>query len=408
MPAAGDRIAALDLIRGVAVLGILAINIASFAAAPSASYSPDLPVAGTQADHWIWLATFVLFEGKMRALFSVLFGASFLLLIERADDAGRDGETLQLRRLGWLAGFGLLHALLLWHGDILFLYAVVGLFALFLRRAPPVALIASALLLFSLWQGLNWVQWQPSVRAETAVAAGTATSAQAKAHTEAVAYYRADDRTELAAVRQGWPGLVGYKLREKWFMPLIALLFVSGETLTYLLFGMALFKSGFFAGDSPRRRTFGLALGGIGLGGLATIGFAVWAQERHFPEIAMRFAIGYGLSFAHLAMALGYAAVLVLLAPRLLASRIGQRFAAAGRMAFSNYLGTSLVMTALFYGWGLGLAGRFGPAALWLFVLLGWALMLGWSGPWLSRFRQGPLEWLWRSLTEGHRIPFRR
>ena len=113
------------------------------------------------------------------------------------------------------------------------------------------------------------------------------------------------------------------------------------------------------------------------------------------------------MSFAHIAMALGYAAVLVLLAPRLLDTWLGQRFAAAGRMAFSNYLGTSLVMTALFHGWGLGLAGRFGPAALWLFVLLGWVLMLGWSGPWLSRFRQGPLEWLWRSLTEGRRLRFK-
>jgi uncharacterized protein len=246
------------------------------------------------------------------------------------------------------------------------------------------------------------------MQAEAAVAAGTATPTQIKEHAEDLAYYRADDRAELAALQQDWPGLVTYKLRERWYMPLIAVLFVSGETLTYFLFGMALFKTGFFSGSWPKRATVGLALGGLSLGGLATGSFALWAQGAHYPEITMRFAIGYGLSFASLAIALGYAALLVLLAPRLLSTRLGERLAAAGQMAFSNYLGTSLVMTALFYGWGLDLAGRFGPAALTGFVLLGWMLMLAWSKPWLARFRQGPLEWLWRSLTAWNRLPLRR
>lgn len=406
--APSDRIDTLDLIRGVAVLGILAINIISFAAAPSANYSPDLPQPGSTADHWAYPIMLVLFEGKMRALFSVLFGASLLLFVARSDAAGRDGAVLQLRRLGWLAGFGLLHFLLLWQGDILFLYAVVGAIALLLRRAPALALIASALFLFSIWQGWNAFQWQPDLQAEAAVAAGSASPAQIQTYTGNMAYFRTDDRTELTAMQQDWPRLVADKLTKQWFKPLIAVLFVSGETLTYFLFGMALFKTGFFNGDWPRGRTFGLALGGIGLGGLATGSFALWAHQAHYPETAMRFAISYGLSFAHLAMALGYAALLVLLAPRLIKARLGQRIAAAGRMAFSNYIGTSLVMTALFYSWGLGLAGRYGHGALTGFVALGWVLMLAWSTPWLDRFRQGPLEWAWRSLTERAVLPFRR
>jgi uncharacterized protein len=403
-----DRIQTLDLIRGVAVLGILAVNITSFAAAPSANYSPDLPRPGSTADHWAFPVMLVLFEGKMRALFSILFGASLLLFVDRADAAGRDGERLQLHRLGWLAGLGLLHYLLLWRGDILFLYAVVGLAAFGLRRAPPLALVASALFLFTIWQGWNGFQWQPSVQAESAVTAGTATSAQIKTHRDALAYYRKDDAAELTAMQDSWPGLVTHKLRDEWFMPLIAVLFVSGETLTYFLLGMALFKTGFFIGDWPRRRTLGLALGGIGLGGLATGSFALWAYQAHYPETAMRFAISYGLSFAHLAMGLGFAALLAMLTPRLIRTRLGQRITATGRMAFSNYIATSLVMTALFYGWGLGLAGRYGHAELAGFVALGWALMLAWSKPWLDHFRQGPLEWLWRSLTEGKRLPLWR
>jgi len=401
------RIRTLDLIRGVAVLGILAVNVISFAAAPSANYSPDLPRPGSAADEWAYLAMLIVFEGKMRALFSILFGASLLLFVERSDAAGHDGEARQLRRLGWLGLFGLLHFFLLWQGDILFLYAVIGAVALFLRRAPPVALAASALFLFSLWQGWNWHEWQAPLQAEAAAHAGTASPAQTSALAQAIAQYRADDQTELAAVQQGWTGLVAYKLQEKWHRPLIAVMFVSGETLTYFLIGMALFKSGLFAGRWPHHWTAAVALGGLGLGGIATCAFAGWARNAHFPEQAMIFAIGYGLSFAHLAMALGYTATLVLLAQWVLTTRLGQRIEAAGRMALSNYLGTSLVMTALFYGWGFGLSDRFGHAALAGFVLFGWTMMLAWSQPWLAHFRQGPIEWLWRSLTAGSLQPLR-
>jgi len=100
----------------------------------------------------------------------------------------------------------------------------------------------------------------------------------------------------------------------------------------------------------------------------------------------------------------GYASLLVLATPSLARTSLGQRLIAAGRLAFSNYLLTTIVMTAIFYGWGLGLIGLFGEAELTGFMLLGWAMMLAWSKPWLSRFRQGPLEWLWRSLAEGRRM----
>jgi uncharacterized protein len=110
----------------------------------------------------------------------------------------------------------------------------------------------------------------------------------------------------------------------------------------------------------------------------------------------------------HLALTLVWAALLVLAAPALLPTWLGERLRAAGRMALSNYLLTSLVMAFCFFGWGLGLVGQVGAAQQWWFVLLGWAVMLAWSKPWLERFRQGPVEWLWRSLTEGQRLPFKR
>ncbi len=403
-----SRIAALDLLRGVAVLGIVAVNVANFAGGPSAIFSPDLLRPGTPLDHAAYALTLALFEGKMRALFSILFGASLLLFVERSEAAGRAGTRLQLRRLGWLALIGYLHFLLLWEGDILFLYAAVGLAALGLRHLKPVSLAAIGMITFLCWQGWGAMMWAPGFTTEAAVRSGTATPAQSADYARIIAQKRQSDRAALIAARSGFAAQV----REKWtgraFDPLATLFFNFGETLSYQLIGMALFKAGFFAGGWSRRALGRTAAVGIALGGAATLAFAIWALTHGFPELAMRFMLGFGMGLPHLAMALGYASALILAAPRLLATTLGRRLAAAGRTAFSNYLGTSLILGAAFYGWGLGLVGHYGTAGQIPFVLGVWALMLAWSAPWLARFRQGPLEWAWRSLTEWRALPLVR
>lgn len=364
------------------------------------AYSPDLPRPGSAADHWAFAFTLVFFEGKMRALFSILFGASLLLFIERKDDAGRNGAGLQVRRLLWLALFGVLHFALLWDGDILLLYACVGLGALALRRAPARDLALIAALLFSIWQAWGTAQWLPAVWQEAEVAAGTATAQAEARHSAYLASLRKADARDAEATLSPYLAEVSTRLTKRWDYPLAVIAQTWGETLSYVMIGMALLKSGFFAAGWPRRRVVLLAGGALTAGLALTLAFTVWAMAAGWPEAAMRMAVGYALGWPHLLMALGYAALLVLAVPRLLAVWPGQRLEAAGRMAFSNYIATSLVMTALFNGWGLGLFGAFGPALLWPIVVLVWALMLGWSAPWLARYRRGPLEWLWRCLTE--------
>ncbi len=402
------RIRTLDLIRGVAVLGILAVNVAGFVAPDSAVYSPDMPRPGVFADHAAWLLTFVLFEGKMRALFSVLFGASLLLFVERANAAGRDGARLQARRLAWLLLLGYLHFALIWDGDILFLYAAIGFVALAVRGWRPVQLVTAAALVLALWQVWGAAMWLPSVATEMTVSGGAASPAVQKQHAADIAQYRAEDAKDAAEAKLSWPAQVKAKLADRADAPLNLAAYNWGETLPWMLLGMALLRSGFFAGAWPRRRLVWLASAGIGLGGAATIAFTLWAARNHYPEVTMHYASSFGLALPHLGIALGYAALLVLAAPRLLRWVPGQMLEAAGRMAFSNYLGTSLVMAALCYDWGLGLFGQFGAAQRWTLVLLVWALILSWSQPWLTRYRQGPLEWLWRSLTEWRVLPFRR
>lgn len=408
LPATGGRIAALDLIRGIAVLGILTINMAGFAGPLIGTTTPHLPLPAGPIDEVAFALSFVLFEGKMRALFTILFGASMVLFLERMEAAGRDANSLQLRRLGWLLLFGYLHFALLWWGDILFTYALCGLAALVCWRTPTKPLLALALAIFALYHAQGMFRSVAPIAAESQVLAGTAGPAQAAAHREAMDHKLERMDRDIALHRGPWAGLVADKLTAQRFWPLAMAIAGFCETLPLMLVGMALYRSGFFNGAWPPARLRAVAAGGILLGGAATLAALAWAWSRHFPPVAMNALLASWLALPHVLMALGYAALLMLAMPRLLASRLGSRLSAAGRMAFTNYVATSLVMTGLFYGWGVGLFATIGAARQWLFILLGWALMLAWSKPWLDRFAQGPLEWLWRSLTEWRLLPLRR
>lgn len=406
--AALGRVRTLDLIRGVAVLGILAVNIATFAAPYSWSFTPNLPGPGSTADRIAYAVTLIVFEGKMRALFSMLFGASLALFVNTREARGLSGESLQVRRLLWLALFGLLHFALFWDGDILFLYACVGLGALWLRKGPPAALVIVAIGTFTLWQAYGVASWMPSVAREARVIAGVASDQERQEHAAINLEDRRADRADFTASLGSYRGEVASRLIAHPDYPLAMVANNWGETLSYMLIGMVLLGSGLFSGLWSRRSLWVFSLATL-LPGLAlTLAFAFWAESHGYPELMMHLALGYGLGFPHLLMALGYAGLFALGAPRLLQTGLGKRLEAAGRTAFSNYLGCTVVMCAIFYGWGAGQFDKFGESGQWVIVIAVWALMLIWSKWWLARFRQGPLEWLWRSLTEWQRLPLRR
>ncbi|GAA4778475.1 DUF418 domain-containing protein [Novosphingobium ginsenosidimutans] len=406
--AAPDRIAALDLVRGIAVLGILTINVAAFAGGSSAVLSPGLHGPASATDAVTFTAGLILFEGKMRGLFTLLFGASMLLFVDRRDAAGEDGGLRQLRRLGWLLLIGYAHQLLLWSGDILMLYAMVAPLALALRHLPVRRLIVLALAFFMLWHGAFTLTGWSSFTAVEAVRAGTAdpqTRAAVLAQADAIA---GEARNEVAILLQPYPTMLAERFGDSLTLPFLVTLLSLGETVPLMLLGMALYRSGFFTGGWPRRWLWQLAAASLALGLPLALIQSWWAWSRGFPPEAMFELLIGPAGPQHLALTLAWAALLVLAAPALLRTWLGERLRAAGRMALSNYLLTSLVMAFCFFGWGLGLAGQVGAAQQWWFVLLGWAVMLAWSKPWLARFRQGPAEWLWRSLTEARYVPFKR
>ena len=386
------------------MLGILAVNIAGFAGPMGAVYSPHVPEPGSLADEVTFAVMLIVFEGKMRTLFSLLFGASLLLFVEKGDARGRDGAVLQFRRLCLLALFGYLHFLLFWWGDILFLYAIVGIIALFLTLLDTRILLAIALLGFTAWQANGVARDVPLARIEASQIAGAQVPAGESARLEkAEAKRTVEVEKELARYRGSFQEHAAYNLAERPLYQVTGVLFALGETLPFMLFGMVLLRTGFFTGQWSKRRLQLFTLTSLAVGATITTAFVVWAFVHHFPPSIMRLAINAALGFPHLLMAFGYAGLLVLFAPRIGATSLGQRIVATGRMALSNYLGTTALMTAIFYGWGLGLVGQIPAAWQPVFVLLGWSAMLWWSKPWLARFGQGPLEWAWRKLTEMRR-----
>lgn len=406
--AAPGRVESLDLIRGIAVLGILAINIAGFAGPPIAVMTPNLPLPGSMADEAAFAFTFVLFEGKMRALFALLFGASMVLFMDRAESRSRDGDLLQLRRLGWLMVFGLLHYFLFWWGDILFLYAAVGLIALMMRELDTRPLLATALIVFAGWHLTGAAMSIPEVRLEERVRTGEASAAETRRYTSYVRSVDAQAERDMREMRSGFLEHAAIKLRERplWLAEMVY--HHIGEILPLMLIGMVLARTGFFRGNWPKRRVWTVALSATGTGLTLTLAILAWVWPRGYPVSAMSAVLNYWAALPHLLMAIGYAALLVLATNWLKRTGLGRGLDAVGRMAFSNYLGATVVMTAIFYGWGLSLAGRFGHAELLLFVIAGWIAMLAWSYLWLARFRRGPLEWAWRSLTEWKTLKNRR
>jgi uncharacterized protein len=178
------------------------------------------------------------------------------------------------------------------------------------------------------------------------------------------------------------------------------------ETLGYMLFGMAALKSGFFKGewsDASYRKTMLIGFG-IGIPAYAVLAWLL-TQDGFTVPMIMAIVMAGTTPFRPL-MIMATAALIILLTRS--GGRLVERIAAAGRAAFTNYLGTSIIMTSLFYGYGLGLYGTMSRAELWLAVIPMWGLMLLWSKPWLERYSYGPFEWLWRSLARGEVQPMRK
>jgi uncharacterized protein len=388
-----DRVVTLDLIRGVAVMGIFSVNAIGMAMIQTAYFTPAAFGFDGLGDKLVYAANFLLIDGKMRALFSMVFGASALLVIERAVAAGRSPAKTHLARMAALLLFGLAHFYLLWWGDILAQYALIGMVAFLFRKLGTRAL-------------LTWAVSLLLLNAAPAAVMGTIELGEEVAQSERSARPSPKALADDIAAHRSIPAHARRALTEYPLRPLMLSLALLPETLGLMLLGMAAYRSRFFTGGWTDRRYRQVAAWGIGAGLLVgAVSLHLVAQSGFDPAYTNVARNGWTVPLRPV-MALGYAALAILLLRR--RTWLRDRIAAVGRTAFTNYLGSSLIGVAVFFGFAGGLYGDLSRGQAWLLVPPVWALMLSWSKPWLDRFNYGPFEWAWRSLSRMELQPIRR
>ena len=400
-PQRTDRIDSLDVLRGFAILGILVMNIQAFAMISQAYLNPTLGGSMTGMDFWIWVVSHVAFDSKFLALFAALFGAGMVVMAERAEAAGDTPWRLHRRRMGILALIGLIHAYGIWFGDILFIYAVIGVIAFAFRRASIRRLLVFAALFYAVpvivglamtgmfyimpgdeYDAMVQAYWQPSV--------------------EAIA-------GQQEAYRSGWFGQMAQRVPDAATLHVLALPLEEGwRVLALMLAGMAALKSGLLTGAWSAQRYAAAGLLGAGIGLPIVIAGVVFNQATGWE---MKTSLYLGALFNHLGAPLVTLAwvcgALIVLKRGLWPSLLG-RLRAVGQTALSCYLLTSVLCVTVFYGHGLGLFGQADRVDQLLIMFAVWAVLLTVAPAWLRRFEMGPVEWLWRWGVKGRKPALRR
>jgi uncharacterized protein len=418
-----ERISSLDALRGYALLGILPANVLIFGMYFAAANDPTVAGGATGLDLASWALFRILVEGKMRALFSMAFGASVILLTSRTEE--RSGDTaadIYYRRTLWLLLFGLAHAFLLFWGDILYPYALCALILFPFRKLPAKKLLMIGALFIAIKAGWSAVDaFRQSERRSLAAAADVAEKVgsrptdeqtEAKKQLDAQRKQRKPSSEELEKDAQKWRGnpLETIGARAKFLATWHGLPYydpVNCDVWSMMFIGMGLFKLGVFSAAKPYRTYIWIAVIGY-LIGIPISAFIAWLLSKsNFDRLTFGFT-NVAADVERLPIALAHMASLMILCKAGVLRWLTSRLAAIGQMALSNYIMQSVVCTAVFTGCGLGLYGRLERYQLYYVVAGCWALSLAASPIWLRHYRFGPLEWCWRSLTYWKRQPMLR
>ena len=422
----GERLSTIDTLRGFALLGILAMNIPTFGLTESAMYNPHVGGGDDLRNRLVMVAVWLLGEGKMRAIFSMMFGASAILLTSRgeAKGGGLGVADVYYRRTLWLMLFGMIHGYLIWWGDILFPYALLGLALFAFRNMSPRALLITAtvqIVLMTAGMVAEGFDMKSTLEKYNKVAAidleaNTLTKEQQKELNSGlklikdadVAEQRKKAQKEYDNYRGNYAKNMEERVKTTWGYHQLPIYFpFLWDMMSMMLVGMAFYKLGILTGE--RSVSFYVNMAVIGaISGLAINGTTMWFMWQHdFSRVAGPFDSA-AYEIGRVPMALCYVALLVLAVKTGTATGLTARLASVGQMAFSNYISHSLICSVIFYGgYGFGLSGKLERWQLYVIVLAIWTFNLIWSPIWLRHFYFGPLEWCWRSLTYWKRQPMR-
>lgn len=424
-----ERNRLIDALRGVALLGILLMNIPGFAMPDlsSEAYRSD----PTNVNFWVSAVIAVVFEGKMRAMFGMIFGAGVLLFVSKKERTGKSVTGLFYRRMVWLVLFGLIHAhLILWVGDILYLYGVCGMVVYLFRNVNPkyLALGVPLVAVLDFGSGTAVYQYVRGQRIEYVEArAAEATGAPlTDAQKQAIENWRGwetsfiPNREEAAKntakMKSDYATVAGHVRPLALKIQTVFLPIGIWDSLALMLLGVALYRWGFLTGGWSNRAYRRTLLIGYAVG-LPLVVYSFYHSYLHNPtleaslrrleEVPVQWT-GLIYPFQRILLVLAHFSALILLYKSGVFGGLFRCLEAVGQMAFTNYIMHSAICTLVFFGYGLNYFGELEYYQLYFVVAAIWAVQLVVSPLWLRYFRFGPLEWLWRTLTYWKIQPFRR
>ncbi len=391
-----QRITAIDTLRGFALLGILVMNIMSFSM-PDAAYSnPNVYGGNDLLNHLVYCFVHIFADQKFMAIFSMLFGASVMLLLSKLKEQGKSGAKIHYVRNVWLLVFGLLHAVFLWDGDILAVYALCSFILFFFRNIKPRVQFILGVITFLLPSLVSIaISTQlPNLDTQNQQVLVDNFSPSEQEIAKDIAIYQgpyfwqldfSEDETTVVSTAQN----------------LVDIAFVTEAFLR--AFGMMLIGMAFYTLDiltAKRSASFYKRMMQVGFViGFPVVLFGLYQYISHDWEASYSLFLGrIPNHIATIFIASCYTALIMFWSKFDLWQRAQDALAAVGRMALSNYIGQSVLATFIFYGFGLGLYGQLNRVAQLGVVLLIWFIQIVVSQWWLKRFRYGPLEWFWRSL----------
>ena len=417
-----ERVNSVDVLRGVALLGIMVINIEFFALPAVIYFNPSLSGGFEGLNLLTWKFSSTFFLHKMMGIFSMLFGAGLVLMYDRFEAKKIKFGSFYYRRIFWLLIIGLVHSYLIWYGDILVTYAICGLLLFLFRRRSPRFLIIFAIIFFSIGMLLQFgsgyqFQWLRSAAVEVAQAE------VAGEQIEAYKYEMADIwdemsgmliptegeiESEIEAYKGGYSSNMTHRIPETIMMQTQALGFMMfWRAMGLMLLGMALLKMGILSAMRSMKFYIILAVIGYGLGVPISVIASNGMIENNF-DIVHVFMVGNQLIYvSFLLITFGHISVVMLIFKLSLLKKLTHSLSCVGRMALTNYLLQSIICTTIFYGFGLGWFNNFGRFELIFFIFPIWILQLLVSPWWLKRFKFGPVEWIWRSLTYWQKQPMK-
>tara|TARA_R110001592_G_scaffold60125_5_gene182765 strand:+ start:488 stop:1675 length:1188 start_codon:yes stop_codon:yes gene_type:complete len=384
----------LDILRGCGVLGILLMSIQSFSMPPSAYFNPTSFENLEGINFYVWLLSHVFANEKFLAILAMLFGASIIMISQKAKKEHLRSSNLQYRRLFWLLIIGVFHAYLLWYGDLLVAFSICGFFMFAFRSKSKIYLFRAGIIFLILGSALKLLLaysipfWEAGQFEQLELEVWNPTAA---AISHQIDYYTS-----------GWERQMLVRAPEALNMQTkVFLSEIFWKVSGLMLLGMAFYKKGALTTKQSKKYLSKMAIYGIGVGLPMVVG-GVLLDFHYRWDFELSYFYFYQFNYwGSVLLAIGYCGVVVLFCKISTRSFIARSLSAVGRMSLSNYLMQSIICSFIFYGHGLGLYGDLDRSAQGVVVLAIWIFQIAFSTIWLSYFQYGPFEWIWRSLSYG-------